>query len=131
MGSRRTRQLQPGGFRVAHQLATVMLVQALRPHLADGLRGGVGWLFTLAGWRVAAAISAMHNEPARRRTLQSLAARAGMSRHTPDHCTALIISKIGKYIATTIPPTTTPNTTIISGSNSDNNALTAASTSPS
>ena len=32
----------PGGFLVAQQLAQMMLVQALRLHLAEGLRGGVG-----------------------------------------------------------------------------------------
>ena len=48
-----------------------------------------------------------------------------------SYCTALIMSKIGRYIATTIPPTTTPRNTIITGSRSANNPLTAASTSSS
>jgi AraC-like DNA-binding protein len=74
------RQPQPGGFLVAQQLATMMLVLALRLHLADGVRGGVGWLFALADKRMAAAISAMHDDPAHRWTLQSLAQHAGMSR---------------------------------------------------
>ncbi len=74
------REPQPGGFLIAQQLATMMLVQALRLHLAEGLSGGVGWLFALADRRMAAAITAMHGEPARRWTLQSLAERAGMSR---------------------------------------------------
>ena len=39
---------QPGGFLIAQHLAHMMLVQALRLHLAEGLRGGVGWLFALA-----------------------------------------------------------------------------------
>src|SRR5437588_813751 len=47
------------------------------------------------------------------------------------YCTALTISKIGKYIATTMPPTITPSTTIMTGSMSDSSALTAASTSSS
>ena len=38
---------QPGGVLVAQQLAYMMLVQALRLHLAEGLRGGVGWLFAI------------------------------------------------------------------------------------
>lgn len=45
--------------------------------------------------------------------------------------TAFTMSKIGRYMATMIPPTTTPKNTIMIGSNSDNNALTAASTSSS
>jgi AraC-like DNA-binding protein len=74
------RDPQPGGFLVAQHLAMMMLVQALRLHLAEGLKGGVGWLFALADKRMAAAITAMHEEPARRWALQSLAERAGMSR---------------------------------------------------
>jgi hypothetical protein len=39
---------QPGGLLLAQQLAYMMLVQALRLHLAQGLSGGVGWIFALA-----------------------------------------------------------------------------------
>jgi len=48
-----------------------------------------------------------------------------------SYCTALIMSKIGRYIATTIPPTMTPRNTIMIGSSSDSRPLTAASTSSS
>jgi AraC-like DNA-binding protein len=74
------REPQPGGFLVAQQLAYLMLVQALRLHLAEGLRGGVGWLFALADRQMGAAISAMHDDPAHGWTLQELAERIGMSR---------------------------------------------------
>jgi AraC-like DNA-binding protein len=83
------REPQPGGFLVAQQLATMMLVQGLRLHLTDAAKDAkdakdakarVGWLFALADKRMAAAISAMHDDPSRRWTLQSLAERAGMSR---------------------------------------------------
>jgi hypothetical protein len=39
---------RPGGFLVAQQLAYMLLVQALRLHLAEGLRGGAGWFFALS-----------------------------------------------------------------------------------
>ena len=71
---------QPGGFLVAQHLAQMMLVQALRLHLAEG--GGVGWLFALADKQMAVAINAMHDDPAHRWTLQELAARTNMSRST-------------------------------------------------
>jgi AraC-like DNA-binding protein len=71
---------QPGGLLVAQQLAYMILVQALRLHLAEGLRGGVGWLFALADKQMSAAIHCMHGDPAHRWTLQELAERAGMSR---------------------------------------------------
>jgi AraC-like DNA-binding protein len=60
----------------------MMLVQALRLHLAEGLKGGVGWLFALADKQMSAAINSMHDDPAHRWTLQELAERAGMSRST-------------------------------------------------
>jgi AraC-like DNA-binding protein len=48
--------------------------------MAEGAAGGVGWLFALADRQMAAAIGAMHEEPAHHWTLQTLAERAGMSR---------------------------------------------------
>ena len=74
------REPQPGGFLVAQQLACMMLVQALRLHLAEGARGGVGWLFALADKQMSAALSAMHDDPAHPWTLQKLAEHVGMSR---------------------------------------------------
>ncbi len=74
------REPRPGGHLVAQHLAHMVLVQALRLHLAEGSSGGVGWLFALADPQISAAINAMHQDPARRWTLQALAAQAGMSR---------------------------------------------------
>jgi AraC-like DNA-binding protein len=76
------REPRPGGFLVAQQLGSMMLVQALRLHLAEGLKGGVGWLFALADKQMSAAIEAMHEDPAHGWTLEELAKRAGMSRST-------------------------------------------------
>ncbi len=76
------REPRPGSFLVAQHLASMLLVQALRLHLAEGLRGGVGWLFALADKQMSAAISAVHDDPAHAWTLVELAARAGMSRST-------------------------------------------------
>jgi AraC-like DNA-binding protein len=75
-------QQQPGGFLLAQHLAHMMLVQALRLHLAEGLRGGVGWLFALADKQMSAAINAMHRDPAQAWTVQALADQVGMSRST-------------------------------------------------
>ncbi len=73
------RDPQPGSVLVAQQLAIMMLVQALRLHLADG-QGEVGWLFALADKRMRAVLAAIHDDPSRSWTLRDLAARAGMSR---------------------------------------------------
>jgi AraC-like DNA-binding protein len=74
------REPQAGSLLVAQHLAHMMLVQALRLHMAEGAAGGVGWLFALADKQMGAAIGAMHEDPAARWTLQTLAERAGMSR---------------------------------------------------
>jgi AraC-like DNA-binding protein len=77
------RDPQPGGSLIAQQLAYMMLIQALRLHLAagrtDGAREG-GWLFALADKQMSAAIRCMHDDPGHCWTLQELAERVGMSR---------------------------------------------------
>ena len=74
------RDPQPGGALITQQLAYMMIVQALRLHLADGARGSVGWLFALADKQMSAAIACMHDDPGHPWTLQKLAERVGMSR---------------------------------------------------
>jgi AraC-like DNA-binding protein len=77
---RELREPQPGGPLIAEHLAHLLLVQALRLHMAEGAKGGVGWLFALADRQMSAAIHALHADPGRRWTLQALAEVAGMSR---------------------------------------------------
>ncbi len=74
------RDPQPGGSLIAQQLAYMMLVQALRLHLADAAGRGVGWLFALADKQMSAAITCMHDDPGHPWTLQKLSERVGMSR---------------------------------------------------
>ena len=74
------RDAQPGGSLITQQLAYMMLIQALRLHLADAARAGRGWLAALSDKQMSIAIASMHNEPGYAWTLQSLAERAGMSR---------------------------------------------------
>lgn len=71
---------QPGGFLVAQQLATLVLVQTLRSFLSGRQGQESGWLFALADKRLRAAIQAIHKSPERRWTLSTMAAQAGMSR---------------------------------------------------
>jgi AraC-like DNA-binding protein len=72
-------QQQPGSLLIAEHLAHMILVQALRLHMAEQV-DGVGWLFALADKQMGAAIGAMHATPAQRWTLQSLAGHVHMSR---------------------------------------------------
>lgn len=71
------RQPQLGDSLVIENLAHMILLQALR---LEGLRGGTGWLCALADEQIGAAIKRMHNDPARRWTVRSLAECAAMSR---------------------------------------------------
>ncbi|MFA5122204.1 AraC family transcriptional regulator [Zavarzinia sp.] len=77
---------RPGGNLVISHLAHMVLVEALRRHLANGAEGGTGWLSALADRRMRRAIGAMHDDPARRWTLQELAAHVGMSRSSFAAC---------------------------------------------
>ena len=76
------RDPQPGNFLVAQHLAHMMLLQALRLHLAQAPKAGGGWLLALADKPLSAALDAIHDDPAHRWTLQELAKLAGMSRST-------------------------------------------------
>jgi AraC-like DNA-binding protein len=76
------REGELGGFLMAQHLAHLMLLQALRLHLAEGSGASFGWLFALSDKDIGAAITAVHDAPAYRWTLQTLAERAGMSRST-------------------------------------------------
>jgi AraC-like DNA-binding protein len=74
------REDRPGGALVSQHLAHMMFVQALRLHIEQGSEHRVGWLAALADKQMAAAINAMHQDPAHHWTLEELAAKAGMSR---------------------------------------------------
>jgi AraC-like DNA-binding protein len=71
---------RPGGDLIAQQLASVMLVQALRLYLTERAGDGTGWLSALADPQIGAAMAAIHDDPAAPWTLEALARRAGLSR---------------------------------------------------
>jgi AraC-like DNA-binding protein len=74
------RRMQPGIVLVAEHLARLVLVQALRLYIAQGVGRQIGWLFALADQQLAIVIGAIHTTPGERWTLPMLAKRAGMSR---------------------------------------------------
>ncbi|MDE2147550.1 MAG: AraC family transcriptional regulator [Burkholderiales bacterium] len=71
---------QPGCEVVVDHLAHIALVKVLRHHLADVADARPGWLYALADRQMRLAIAAMHDEPARRWTVASLAGVCAMSR---------------------------------------------------
>jgi AraC-like DNA-binding protein len=74
------RDPQPGGSLIAEQLAYMMLIQALRLHLANGTKECVGWLFALADKQMGAALACLHDDPGHPWTLKKMAERVRMSR---------------------------------------------------
>ncbi len=74
------RDQNPGGRLVVQHLSRMMLLQALRLHLAELPAGGVGWLCALADTQIGPVINSLHKDPARAWTLHELAALARMSR---------------------------------------------------
>ena len=71
---------RPGSHLIAQHLAQMILVQAIRLHLEGSSERAIGWIFALADKQLSAAMHAMHENPARHWTLQTLAELAGMSR---------------------------------------------------
>lgn len=71
---------QPGGVLTTEHLGETMLIEILRQHLAQEAAMSVGWLLGLADKQLNRAITAMHEQPARRWTVHDLAGLAGMSR---------------------------------------------------
>ncbi|WP_205910794.1 AraC family transcriptional regulator [Paroceanicella profunda] len=74
------RNSRPGGHLVSQHLAHIMLVQALRHYLDSTSATGPGWFGALADPHLSRVMAALHNDTARRWSLQDLAAEAGMSR---------------------------------------------------
>ena len=69
-----------GSSTVIEQLARMVLVEALRQYVAQEPTSRSGWLFALADRNMAAAIQAIHQDPARGWSVQALAEHVGMSR---------------------------------------------------
>lgn len=74
------RESRPGSSLVAQQLSHMMLVQALRLHVERQGPAETGWLAALADPHVGAAIKAVHEDPARAWTVETLARTVGLSR---------------------------------------------------
>jgi AraC-like DNA-binding protein len=72
----------PGNSIVVQYLGHIMLVQVLRIYLAQEGNIAPSWLLAISDPRIGAAIQAIHADPARPWTVESLAEVAGVSRST-------------------------------------------------
>ena len=71
---------EPGSELAVRRLADLLLIQALRAHIADTESEPTGWLHALADSHIGAALHSMHQHIDRAWTVASLASEAGMSR---------------------------------------------------
>ncbi|MBN3788046.1 AraC family transcriptional regulator [Burkholderia sp. Ac-20353] len=71
-----------GASLMVRHLAHMMLVQILRVHAETHAHNETGWLAAFTDSRIATGITAIHAEPARRWTVDDLAARCNVSRST-------------------------------------------------
>ena len=70
----------PGSEIAVRRLADLLLIQALRAHIADSHSDRTGWLHALSDSHIGAALNSMHNHIEHPWTVASLASEAGMSR---------------------------------------------------
>lgn len=78
--SREAAQLRPGGETVMTRLADILVIQAIRSWLETSPEAHLGWLAALRDDHLGRALMAIHREPERDWTVESLAAEASMSR---------------------------------------------------
>lgn len=71
---------RPGSPLTVTHLSHVLLLQVLRDHLSTNSPVGKGWLAALADKRIAPAIAAMHDDPARAWSVETLAKLTASSR---------------------------------------------------
>lgn len=69
-----------GGGLVAARLADILVVEAIRAYVATHPEDKVSWISALADPRLAKVIRLMHEDVARRWTIEALAREVGMSR---------------------------------------------------
>jgi AraC-like DNA-binding protein len=75
-----SRSAGPGSEVAASRLADLLLIQALRAHIANAPETSAGWLHALSDTHIGAALNSMHERIDFRWTVASLASEAGMSR---------------------------------------------------
>jgi AraC-like DNA-binding protein len=72
--------LRPGGETVITHLADILIIQAIRTWIDSAPEANQGWLAALRDKQIGRALAAIHREPERPWTVDSLAKEIGMSR---------------------------------------------------
>lgn len=78
--AREARELRPGGETVITHLADILIIQAIRSWIDSAPEANQGWLAALRDKQVGRALAAIHRQPEKLWTVDSLAQEIGMSR---------------------------------------------------
>lgn len=98
----------PGADAILARLGDVIVIQAIRAHLAQLTDGGSGWLHALAEPQLGQALGLIHQHPETPWTVPRLAAHVGLSRSKfSEHFTDLVGEPPQRY--TTAGACTTPD----------------------
>ncbi len=97
--SREAKDLRPGGETVITRLADVLVIQMIRSWIDSAPEADRGWLAALRDERIGQAIMAIHREPEREWSVESLARAAGMSRSAfSDRFTRIVGETALRYV---------------------------------
>lgn len=78
--AREAKALRPGGETVITHLADILIIQAIRTWIDTAPEANQGWLSALRDKQVGRALAAIHRQPEKDWTVDSLAKEVGMSR---------------------------------------------------
>jgi AraC-like DNA-binding protein len=78
--AREARELRPGGETVITHLADILIIQAIRSWLDSAPDANRGWLAALRDKQIGRALAAIHRQPEKAWSVDSLAREVGMSR---------------------------------------------------
>lgn len=78
--AREAKELRPGGETVITHLADILIIQAIRTWIDQAPEADQGWLAALRDKHVGRALAAIHREPEKDWSVDSLAREVGMSR---------------------------------------------------
>ena len=78
--AREAREQKPGGQTIMTNLADILVIQAIRTWIDTAQEANSGWLAALRDKQIGCALAAIHRQPEKRWTIETLAKEVGLSR---------------------------------------------------
>ncbi len=93
------KQLKPGGETIITHLADILVIQLIRHWMEQSPQASKGWVGALRDKHIGVALQAIHNQPEKKWTVDSLAKTCGMSRSGfSAHFKQLVGSSVKSYL---------------------------------